>query len=417
MSVIQVVGGRPLNGSLRIQGAKNSVLPILAATLLVKGETVITNCPNLSDVDAAIAILNHIGCKAGREGESVIVDSRTVTRADVPHELMSEMRSSVIFMGAMLARMGEAKLSLPGGCELGPRPVDMHMSALRALGAEIEETGGNIVGIAKKLTGCNVNFRFPSVGATENAMLAACGADGVTVITNAAREPEICDLADFLRKLGMDVQGEGTPTIMVRGRPQSAHIIHRIIPDRIVAATYLAAAAAAGGEVELIGVNPEHVMSAIEIFREMGCHITESGDRLTVKSSGSLKPAKAIETQPYPGFPTDMQPPIMAAALKCAGTTVFVENIFENRYRHAEEMRRLGADIKIEGRVAIVTGGKKLAGAPVKATDLRGGAALVVAALWAEGITEVSGIAYIDRGYDNITGSLGKLGASIERVL
>ncbi|MDR2420743.1 MAG: UDP-N-acetylglucosamine 1-carboxyvinyltransferase [Oscillospiraceae bacterium] len=416
MSVLRITGGRELRGEVRVHGAKNSVLPIIAASLLANGETVIHNCPKLSDVEAAIKILRHLGCRAERRDREVAVDSRGLSRLDIPHGLMREMRSSVIFLGALLARGGEASLSLPGGCELGPRPIDLHLGALRALGAKITEEGGSIICRAARLRGRRVNLSFPSVGATENAMLAASLAEGTTIVTNAAREPEIWDLQCYLRALGVNAYGAGTPTVVVEGTRISADVSHSVIPDRIVAATYLAAAAATRSKVELSGVIPAHLATVVGTLREMGCEIRAERETLYIESDGNLRAVRPVITEPYPGFPTDAQPQLMAAALRAKGTTAFVENIFENRYRHAEEMRRLGADIKIEGRVAMVTGTDKLTGAPVTATDLRGGAALAVAALGAEGVTEISGLHHIDRGYDGLEDTLRALGAEIRRA-
>ncbi len=415
MSIIRIDGGRRLYGSVRVHGAKNSVLPILASSLLASGETVIHNCPNLSDVDAAARILEYLGCRVRRDGESVTVDSTTITRSDIPHELMREMRSSVIFLGAILARVGEAVLSMPGGCELGPRPIDMHLSALRAMGAEIIEECGMITCRAAKLRGTRITLRFPSVGATENTMLAAASCEGTTIINNAACEPEIWDLQSYMRRLGYRVQGAGTPTITVAGKTDKKSTEHWVIPDRIVAATYLSCVASAGGEIELTGISPSHIVTVTDVLSEMGCDIVTRGDTAHIRATTPRRAVRPVVTRPYPGFPTDAQPPVMAACLTADGTSVFVENIFENRYRHIAELQRMGADIKTEGRVAIVSGVEHLTGAPITATDLRGGAALVVAALGARGTTEISGIGHIDRGYDDIVGDLAVLGADIQR--
>lgn len=413
MSIIRIDGGKPLYGSVHVHGAKNSVLPIMAAALLACGDTVIHNCPNLNDVDAAMRILKHLGCSVSRENESVLINSKTLSRCDIPHDLMKEMRSSVIFLGAILARLGEAVLSMPGGCELGPRPIDMHLTALRTMGAVVEEEGGNIICRAPKLTGCRVNMALSSVGATENTMLAAAGCDGTTIITNAACEPEIWDLQGYLRRLGVNVSGAGTPVVTISGKLLSGSSEHWVIPDRIVAATYLACAVSAGGCIELTQVLPHHLGTVTEIFKEMGCSLKIGRSTIELTAPQERKAVRPIETRPYPGFPTDAQPPVMAAALTAKGTTVFVENIFENRYRHVPELLRTGADIKTEGRVAIVSGVGKLQGAPLCATDLRGGAALVVAGVGAEGTTEISGVQHICRGYDNIVAVLTSLGADV----
>jgi len=412
MDVLRIKGGRRLSGSLKIQGAKNSALPILAASILAGGESVIHNCPRLSDVDAAARILRYLGCSVRREGESVIVDSSGMNRCDIPDQLMREMRSSVIFLGAILGRCGEAKLSYPGGCELGPRPIDMHIAALRAMGAEISEQNGSIFCSAgRKLTGARINLAGPSVGATENAMLAACCCEGETVISNAACEPEIADLARYLVSLGARIAGAGTPVITAEGPIRLRSAEHTVLPDRIAAATYMSAAAAAGGDIELESMEPEHVRRVSEVLAAAGCEIREGKSSLRVISGAPLKAAPAVATRPYPGFPTDAQPPLMGALLRAEGTSVFVENIFENRYRHAGELRRMGADIKTEGKVAIVTGVKRLHGCELEATDLRGGAALAVAALSAEGESFISGLRHIDRGYEDMAGELSALGA------
>ena len=416
MSILRVNGGRRLDGTVKVHGAKNSVLPILAATILSKSDTVIRNCPDLTDVDAAVRILNRLGCSVTRDGDTVCVDSRQMTGCDIPDGLMREMRSSVIFLGAILARTGYAVLSMPGGCELGPRPIDMHLDALRALGADITEHGGNIICKADRLRGCRIDLAFPSVGATENSMLAASRAKGTTVITNAAREPEIWDLQRFLNKIGAKVFGAGSSIITVEGGDFGYSAEHKVIPDRIVSATYLCCAACCGGRVKVEGIIPNHLQTVCDALEEMGCTVIVGDDYVYIRAEDSLKAIRPVITRPYPGFPTDAQPPLMAACLKAEGTTAFVENIFENRYRHVDELKRMGADIRLEGRIAIVSGVKKLCAAPVTCTDLRGGAALIAAALGAEGESVISEVRHIDRGYENIEKALSEIGADIIRI-
>lgn len=413
MSIWHIYGGNRLTGSTRVQGAKNAVLPIMAASVLSGGETVLHNVPDLRDVTTTLRILQHLGCTAVRDGDTVRIDSRGMHCDFIPHALMRELRSSVIFLGAILARFGTARLSMPGGCELGPRPVNLHLDALRALGTEVTERGGDIICRAHALQGRRILLPFPSVGATENAMLAACAAAGETVICNAAREPEIADLQCYLRKLGADISGAGTSTVTVGGFRPRPFVEHTIMPDRIVAATILCAAAACGGEVELQDVDPAHFSTVLDSLSEAGCAIITTASAVRLSSDGQLTAPRPVVTQPYPGFPTDAQPPLMAACLRAKGTTVFTENIFTNRYRHAEEFRRLGAAVSIEGRVAYVTGVERLTGAPLTASDLRGGAAMLVAGLCAEGATELFDDGYIDRGYDRFDACLSALGADV----
>ena len=418
MSIYQVEGGRALAGGAIVHGAKNSVLPILAAAVLCPGVSVVHNCPDLSDVRASVSILKHLGCRVERAGDTVTVDASGLTRNDVPDALMREMRSSVIFLGAILARTGAAELSMPGGCELGPRPIDLHLGAIRALGAEIREEGGALHCALPKggLRGCQIDLSLPSVGATENAMLCACGAAGTTVIYNAAREPEIVYLQGILRVLGADVRGAGTSTVTVTGGRALHGGEHTVMPDRIVAATLLSAVAAAGGEAEILGTDYRQLSTVTAILTEAGCRVRSGEKRITIRRDGPLQGVRPIRTAPYPGFPTDAQPPVMAALCKSRGTTVFVENMFESRYRHVDELCRMGARIRVEGRVAVVCGVETLHGAPLRAADLRGGAALVVAALGAEGVSRIEGLSHIDRGYHGLEETLRGMGGRICRL-
>ncbi|MBR5217151.1 MAG: UDP-N-acetylglucosamine 1-carboxyvinyltransferase [Oscillospiraceae bacterium] len=413
--LITVTGGRRLSGEVTVQGAKNSVLPILAATILSGDTCRIRRCPRLFDVETTVEILRHLGCRVWWEGEDLLVDTAAMSCWDIPDRLMRKMRSSVIFLGAILARCGEAEMSYPGGCELGPRPIDLHLTALQTLGAAIEEHSGVLRCEAQKLLGAEIVLSLPSVGATENAILAACGAEGVTTISNAAREPEICDLQDFLCAMGADVRGAGSSTVTVTGGRRLHGCEHQVIADRIVAATYLAAAAGAGGDICLKDVQPRHLTTVTAALQQAGCRITGDENTLRLESRGKLHSIPLVRTAPYPGFPTDAQAVLMAALLCSRGTTVFVENMFENRYRHVAELRRMGADVRPEGRVAVVCGVERLRGAQVHATDLRGGAALVVAGLQAEGTTQVGTIHHIQRGYADIVGDLSQLGAEICR--
>ena len=416
MSRLLIQGGNRLAGEVTIQGAKNSVLPVLAATILTGGEVELRRCPRLRDVEASIRILQALGCRAAWQGDNLAVDTSRMSGCAIPDALMREMRSSAIFLGAILARCGQAELSYPGGCELGPRPIDLHLSGLRALGAEIDDTGGTLHCKAQKLTGREIVLGFPSVGATENLMLAACGAEGVTVLSNAAREPEIEDLQNFLNTCGGEVTGGGTSTVMIRGGRPLHGGTYTVIPDRIAAATYLCAAVSAGGDIFLRGAREAHLSTVTAALREAGCAITADSSGIACRCGGRLNAPRPIRTAPYPGFPTDAQAIVMAALLRCRGAAVFEENLFSSRYRHVDELARMGADIRTSGRVAVVLGVERLHGAAVRSTDLRGGAALCVAALTAEGETVVSDIAHIDRGYQSLEQDLTALGAEIKRA-
>lgn len=416
MSEYLVRGGGQIRGELTVHGAKNSALPILAATLLTR-ESAIDNCPCLSDVEAACNILECLGCRLERDNTAVRVDARDAGCSDIPEHLMGEMRSSILFLGSILARCGRARISFPGGCELGPRPVDMHLDALRKLGVDIQEDHGYLDCTVRSggLRGADIMLPFPSVGATENTILAACTANGVTVIHNAAREPEITDLCDYINACGGDIRIETDSTVRVRGVSALHGTVHRVIPDRIAAATYLCAAAITRGEIALRGVVPAHLTSMLPVLEEMGCELRLYEDAVCLTCKQRPKAVRSVKTMPYPGFPTDAQAPVMAVTTVADGTSLFVENIFESRYKHAGQLCRMGARIKIEGRVAVVEGTDRLHSASVQCTDLRGGAALVVAALAADGTSRITDIKHIDRGYENFEDNLRSLGARITR--
>lgn len=411
-------GGRRLEGEISVHGAKNSALPLLSACVLAHGETIIHNCPELTDVDAACRILSTLGCRCRRNSGTVCVDAANVTGTEIPDNLMREMRSSIVFLGAVLGRTGRCRLSFPGGCELGARPIDLHLSALEQMGAVISEEHGYLnCKAANGLHGAKINLSFPSVGATENILLAAATAKGCTEIHNAAREPEISDLCNFLNKCGAKISGAGECVILVDGVQRLEPCEHSVIPDRIVAETYLCAAAMTGGELILTHCNSAHISGLVNVLEQMGAKLYSYGDgKIYISCRKRLIAPPTIRTMPYPGFPTDIQAPFMAVCTMAEGTSVFVETIFENRFRHVPELVRLGANIKSEGRVCVVQGVEKLSGAKVCAAELRGGAALVIAALAAEGTSEISGLKFIDRGYESIEKSLRCVGADIRRV-
>ncbi len=417
MERIVIGGGKKLCGEINVQGSKNSSLPILAATVLVKGVSVIHNCPDLSDVRAAVSILRHLGCMVKRENNTLTVDSSEISCYNIPDCLMREMRSSIVFLGSVLGRTGKAVLSSPGGCEIGLRPIDLHLSSLRSLGVSIDESHGEInCNLERQITGGVISLSFPSVGATENIILACCISKGRTVILNAAREPEIKDLADFLNSCGGKISIGTHGTVIIDGVNELHSSEHKVIPDRIVALSYMCAVATASGEVTLRNVDTSAFMSAIPLFESMGCEIRDKRQSLTIKMSGRPKAVRDVRTMPYPGFPTDAQAPVMAVLSKAKGTSVIVENIFESRFKHVPELMRMGAKIKIEGKVALIDGSENLYGASVTAPDLRGGAALIIAGLGAKGETLIDGLWHIDRGYENIEDTLSALGADIKRI-
>lgn len=416
-SRLYIEGGRSLQGEISVSGAKNSSLPILAAAVMCGGTSIIHNCPALSDVYSALRILSSLGCKCRREGKTVTVDAKAVTGYEIGEALMREMRSSIVFLGAILARTKRCRLSFPGGCELGPRPIDIHLHALEKLGAKIVEDHGVLdCSLLSRASAADITLPLPSVGATENIMLLAATGEGTTVIRNAAKEPEICDLADFLNASGAEISGAGSTTVCIKGVPALHPCEYSVMPDRIVAATYMGAAAITGGELMINGVNPMDMYSTMAVFEQMGCGVYPYSDRIFITAKKPLKAVKTVRTTFYPGFPTDCQPIVMAALCKAGGTSMIVENIFENRFRAAGELVRMGADIKAEGKVAVIEGVKSLSGTSVMAHDLRAGAALVLAGLGAEGTTTVSNTAYIDRGYEHIERELSACGALIKRM-
>ena len=416
MSRIIIEGGHRLEGNVRVHGAKNAVLPILAATVINSGRNVIKDCPSLKDVKSSIEILKCLGCEVEWQDSTITVNSDGELTHHIPENLMREMRSSIMFLGAIVARCRKATISMPGGCELGPRPIDLHLKAFRQLGIKVNESHGYINCEVDEIKCADIHLDFPSVGATENIMLVTALSDGITTINNAAKEPEIVDLQNYLNKMGAKISGAGTAVITIDGVRKLHDVEHRVIPDRIVASSYLAAAAITGGHITLTNTAPAHLQPIISVLRDCGFEISHTADSVTIKSEGRALPIDYIRTLPHPGFPTDAQSPIMSLLSVANGTSIFAENMFENRYKHVAELNRMGADIKVDGRIAVVRGVKRLSGAKITAADLRGAAALVIAGLNAEGVTEVSGLCHLDRGYESFEGGLQSLGANIKRV-
>lgn len=417
MNTFLINGGRALNGQVVCPGSKNSSLPIIAASLLSEGEVKIHNCPGLSDVDATLNILSYLGAKTFREGKTLIVDASGDIKSEIPENLMREMRSSIIFLGAVLGRTRKAEISAPGGCEIGLRPIDLHLDAMRKLGAQIEDEAGVIRCSAPKgLIGAKINLSFPSVGATENAMIAGCTARGETLIINAAREPEISDLADFLNAMGARISGAGESTIRIEGVEKLHSAEHAIIPDRIAAATFLLSGAVTGGKVTVSDLIPAHLSPVVDMLEQAGNEIDIGRNSVTLTSPGELRSVKMLRTMPYPGFPTDIQAPFCTMLGISRGTSVVIETIFESRYKYVGELIRFGAKIRIDSRTAVIEGIKKYHPANAVSPDLRGGAALVLAALNAEGESRIGEIHHIDRGYEALEITLGSLGADVKRI-
>lgn len=415
MDKLVIEGGKPLSGTIVIQGAKNAALPILAASLLADGTTTIDHVPDLLDIDVMLNILRELGCRTEHSGGTVVLDTETAHISHVPESLMRQMRSSIFLMGPLLARFGETQVYQPGGCAIGERKIDLHLKGLQALGAEIEELGNRIICRAEKLRGADIHLSFPSVGATENIMMAAVLAEGRTTISNAAREPEIQDLQRFLNAMGAKIMGAGTDTITIDGVQSLTPCRYKVIPDRIVAGTIMVAAAATRGQVTLQNTQPSHLSSLIHVLRRAGVQIVVDGDIIKVGSATRPKAVERIVTSPYPAFPTDLQSQVMVLLTLADGVSVLKETIFEGRLKHVDELSRMGADIRVDMNAAFIRGVPRLYGATVEATDLRAGAALVIAGLAAQGKTVVEQIHHIDRGYDKIETMLSRLGARISR--
>ena len=416
MDTFIIDGGQRLYGKVLAQSAKNTVLPLLAASVLTDEQVKIRGVPSITDVENMLRILTEVGCNIKRQKDCAVIDSSNAVSHEIPSRLTRELRSSVFMLGSVLTRFRKAKISYPGGCDIGLRPIDLHLSGLKRLGVKITEEGGYIGCSADKLIGAEILLDFPSVGATENIILAAVKAEGITVIRNAAKEPEIVDLQNFLNAMGANVRGAGGSTVVIEGVKRLHGVEYTPIGDRIEAGTYLIAGAICGGEIQTDGVPPENIAALLHKLRENGCKIYAKNDKIILQSSGRLKSVDLVETMPFPGFPTDMQAQYSALCCTAKGTTLVVENLFETRYKYVAELKRMGADITVRGRTAVIRGVERLHGARVTAGDLRGGAALVLAALGAEGQSTVIDLSHVDRGYSDFEYKLKKLGAKIRRV-
>jgi len=414
LDYLVVRGSKPLKGQISVSGSKNSTLPIMAASLLCSGEVVLTGVPDLEDIKVMAQALEILGAKVKREKDVLIIDGSTVNKIELPEEISRKMRASNLVMGALLSRFHHARVAYPGGCAIGTRTMDLHLKGFQSMGFTIKEEFGFMEGLGSSLGSQEILLDFPSVGATENLMMAAVLLPGTTILRNAAREPEIVDLQNFLNRMGAKIRGAGLDTIRIEGVSRLGSVEHAVIPDRIEAGTFMVAAAISRGEVFIENVVLEHVQPVVSKLREIGAEVLTYNSGIKVVGGGRLRPAD-IKTMPYPGFPTDMQPQIMALLSSIVGTSVLVETIFENRFMHVQELRRMGADIKVEGRVAIIKGKNRLEGASVEATDLRAGAALILAGLFADGETHINRIDHIDRGYDKIHVKLQSIGADITR--
>lgn len=417
MGEYRIVGGKSLSGEVRVGGGKNAILPILAATVLNGGNCVMHDCPKIADTFTSIEILEAIGCRTKWEASTLIVDSSTANCCEVPEKLALKMRSSFIFLGSILGRFGSAKISYPGGCQLGPRPVNLHLNALKEMGVCFKEEHGYVLAQTDKVRGAHISLDFPSVGATQNIMLAAVLAEGETVISNAAKEPEVCDVEKFLVGMGAKVKGAGTDTIVIQGVAELNDVTHVVMPDRIIAGTYLTAAAVTKGSCMLDNVNPKHMTPIIAKLREAGCKIQSTQNQIYLEAPEVIKSVKKIRTHPHPGFPTDMQPQFTVLLSVADGISIVEETIFASRTKHIDELTRMGADLTlVNGKIMVVRGVGRLTGATVEAADLRSGAALILAGLCADGQTVVAESKHVERGYESIEGDLSALGAHINYI-
>lgn len=408
-------GGKKLQGEVNISGSKNASLPIIAATILNANTTKLHNVPKIQDTQITLEILKILGCKIRKNSDKIEINSRYINKTQIPEDLMRQMRSTVILAGAILGRFKEVTFSYPGGCEIGSRPIDLHLSAFKKMGIQVEETSGFIRCSCDKIQSADINLDFPSVGATENIILAATLAQGTTIINNAAMEPEIIDLANCLNKMGAKIYGAGTNIIKIIGVDKLKSVSYKIMPDRIEAGTFLCAGAITGGKIKVNNIEVSHITPIIHKLQEAGCNIDVGNNFVILEAPKRLKSIE-IKTMPYPGFPTDMQQILGATLTIAKGTSIIVENIFENRFKYVNELKRMGAKITTEGKTAIIIGIKKLSGATIEGSDLRGGAALILAGLAAKGRTTVNNIEYVFRGYENLDKKLTMLGANIKEV-
>lgn len=412
MSKLIIQGGKKLEGEVQISGSKNAALPIIAGTVLIKGKTTLYNVPNIQDVQTMFEIIKDIGGKVTKKNNKIIIDTSKIHTYEISENLMRKMRSSVILAGAIIGKYKKANFSYPGGCEIGSRPIDLHLKGFEKLGINIKEEYGEIICEADRIMGTQIHLDFPSVGATENIILASCLAEGVTVLTNAAKEPEIEDLVKFLNKAGAKIKGAGTDRVEIIGVKKLTEVSYNIMPDRIEAGTYLVAGAITGGNLKVTNLNSNHIEPILNKLEEAGCVLKIEKNTVEIKAPKRIK-AVDIKTMPYPGFPTDMQSIFGALLTTAKGTSIITENIFESRYKYVQELNRMGAKINVEGRTAVIKGTKRIQGASVVASDLRGGAALVLEALVAKGVTQVDNVHYILRGYEKMDEKLKKLGAKI----